>query len=284
MESRRLASMNLSVAANADMPCQHLAATMPAMDSTLLSHPPAGAPALEDCAVIELRDYTLYPGQRDVLIELFEREFIESQEALGMRVIGQFRDLDRPDHFVWLRGFADMAQRRRGLESFYGGPVWQAHRQVANATMVDSDDVRLLRYARPAWALASPRLQRPRVDDDEAFDALAGHGPAHAHGGLLLAICTLASAAGGGFARRFEREALPRLRDAGAMPVTAFETETATNDFPKLPVRTDAPVFAWMSRGDQAQALRSAVSSLDFMRAVPLQVMRLQPCTRSWLR
>ena len=41
-----------------------------------------------------------------------------------MRVIGTFTDLDRPDRFVWLRGFADMAARRAGLESFYGGPVW----------------------------------------------------------------------------------------------------------------------------------------------------------------
>ena len=60
----------------------------------------AAPPALEDCAVIELRDYLMQPNQRDVLIELFEREFIETQEALGMRVMGQFRDRDRPDHFV----------------------------------------------------------------------------------------------------------------------------------------------------------------------------------------
>ena len=114
------------------------------------------APALEDCTVIELRDYLMQPHQRDVLIELFEREFIETQEALGMRVIGHFRDLDRPDHFVWLRGFADMPARQRGLEGFYSGATWLAHRNAANATMIDSDDVRLLRCARPTWALTSP--------------------------------------------------------------------------------------------------------------------------------
>src|SRR3546814_4941010 len=66
--------------------------------------------------VVELRQYTLHPGQRDVLIELFEREFIESQEATGIRVIGQFRDLDDPDRFVWLRGFADLPARARALD------------------------------------------------------------------------------------------------------------------------------------------------------------------------
>ena len=52
------------------------------------------------CAVIELRQYTLKPGQRDVLIELFEREFVETQEAVGIQLVGTFRDLDRPDRFV----------------------------------------------------------------------------------------------------------------------------------------------------------------------------------------
>src|SRR5687767_14085568 len=62
------------------------------------------------CPVVELRQYTLHPGQRDVLIELFEREFVETQEAEGMRIVGQFRDLDNPDRFVWLRGFPDMPE------------------------------------------------------------------------------------------------------------------------------------------------------------------------------
>ena len=37
--------------------------------------------------VLELRQYTLRPGQREVLVELFDRELVESQEALGMRVL-----------------------------------------------------------------------------------------------------------------------------------------------------------------------------------------------------
>src|SRR5262245_40499614 len=89
------------------------------------------------CPVVELRQYTLRHGQRDVLIELFDREFVESQEAVGMEVIGQFRDLDRPERFVWMRGFPDMQRRRAALEAFYGGPIWKANAAAANATMVD---------------------------------------------------------------------------------------------------------------------------------------------------
>src|SRR5215470_12713383 len=78
------------------------------------------------CHILELRQYTLKPGARDTLIKLFDREFVETQEAEGMRVVGQFRDLDRPDRFVWLRGFPDMTVRARALDAFYHGPTWKA--------------------------------------------------------------------------------------------------------------------------------------------------------------
>ena len=110
--------------------------------------------------IVELRQYTLHPGQRDVLIDLFEAEFIESQEALGMKILGTFRDLDRPDRLVWIRGFQDMASRAAGLEAFYSGPVWKAHRNAANATMLDSGNVLLLHVARPGSGLA-PTDRRP---------------------------------------------------------------------------------------------------------------------------
>ena len=113
--------------------------------------------------VFELRQYTLHPGRRDTLIDLFEREFIETQEARGMRVLGQFRDLDDPDRFVWFRGFPDMDRRKEALTAFYSGPVWRTHRDAANATMIDSDDVLLLRLADPRHAAfpSPPHRDRP---------------------------------------------------------------------------------------------------------------------------
>ena len=70
------------------------------------------------CPVVELRQYTLHPGKRDVLIDLFDREFLETQEEVGMRIICQFRDLDHQDRFVWLRGFRDMTSRAGALNDF----------------------------------------------------------------------------------------------------------------------------------------------------------------------
>lgn len=113
--------------------------------------------------VFELRQYTLHPCRRDVLIDLFERAFIEPQESAGMRVLGSFRDLGDPDRFVWFRSFPDMPQRKEALTRFYGGPVWKAHRDEANATMIDSDNVLLLRLADPRFPFPS-RLDSTVLD------------------------------------------------------------------------------------------------------------------------
>ena len=94
--------------------------------------------------IFELRQYTLHPGRRDELIELFDRELVEPQEACGMVVLGQFRDLDDPDRFVWIRAFHDMPSRLRALTAFYDGPTWAEYGMQAASTMIDSSDARLL--------------------------------------------------------------------------------------------------------------------------------------------
>ena len=78
-----------------------------------------------------------------------------------MAIIGQFRDLDNPDSFVWLRGFADMEARKRALTGFYSGPVWLANRDAANATMLRFDNVLLLRPAGPDGGFALDVADRP---------------------------------------------------------------------------------------------------------------------------
>ncbi|MGW4060607.1 NIPSNAP family protein [Amycolatopsis sp. NPDC004747] len=128
-------------------------------------------------AVVELRRYTLHPGRRDELIELFEREFVEPQEAAGAHLFGLFRARAAPDEFVWLRGFRSMESRKAALEQFYFGPVWQEHRSAANATMIDSDNVLLLRPVRRGLAAPPPgagvhvTVSAPAPPPESAFAA-----------------------------------------------------------------------------------------------------------------
>jgi hypothetical protein len=198
----------------------------------------AAAAAEPASAVMELRQYTLHGGRRDELIELFDREFVESQEAVGARVIGQFRDLDDPDRFVWLRGFPDMEARRRSLEAFYGGPTWQAHRNAANATMLDSDNVLLFKPALGGGGFAiGPR--RP-----------------HPAGTVVMAsIHYLTDALAPDFAAFFAERTAPRLATEGAPVLASFVSETSPNTFPRLPVRTADRVFVWFVRFESAAAV-----------------------------
>lgn len=186
--------------------------------------------------IVELRQYTLHPGKRDILIDLFDRELVETQEAVGMEVIGQFRDADDADRLVWLRGFPDMTTRASSLQTFYGGPVWKTHREAANATMIDSDNVLLLHPARPGTGFSTDLRSRPPR-------GTSGSGP-----GLIIAtIYPLDASAGNAMIDYFERTIAPTLIDSGAAVLACFVTETSPNTFPGLPVREDENVFVWFA-------------------------------------
>jgi hypothetical protein len=197
--------------------------------------------------IVELRQYALHRGQRDVLIDLFDRELVETQEDVGMKVIGQFRELDDPDRFVWIRGFPDMESRAQSLAAFYGGPVWKAHSAAANATMIDSDNVLLLRPERDgsAFALDSERGSR---------------------GGFVLAVVMPLE--------------LASSFDDGGLPLGAFVTEESENTFPSLPVREGERVFVSFAGFTDRDGLdRAAARHAD--RAA--EVLRLEPTSRSLL-
>jgi hypothetical protein len=172
--------------------------------------------------IVELRRYTLRPGQRDVLIELFDREFVETQEATGMRILGQFRDLGDPDQFVWVRRFPDMAVRLSALTDFYTGPAWKAHAAAANATMIDVDNVLLLR---PAGLRGNFQVD-PAVRDTPASSL------------VVATIYDLPAPVDDALVGFFETTVIPLLEKAGATPLGLMQTEYAENDFPGLPVRT----------------------------------------------
>jgi quinol monooxygenase YgiN len=240
-----------------------------------------------DTAVLELRQYTLRPGRRDVLIDLFDRELVESQEALGMRLVGQFRDLDDPDRFVWMRGFRDMESRAAALTAFYGGPVWRAHRDAANATMIDWSDVLLLRPVDSRSGFAPPTSARPPAGEGVLPSSL-----------VTATIACLAAPVDGELRRLFERQARPALAAAGAPPLAWFESETAENTYAALPVRSGEHAFVWFASFADADRHRDHLERLARSRrwneAVlpelsarlrrPLEILRLQPTARSLLR
>jgi quinol monooxygenase YgiN len=240
-------------------------------------------PALAQAApatlpLVELRRYRTHPGRRDDLIALFEREFVESQEAVGMKIIATFREPAAPERFTWLRGFTDMAARGKGLNDFYYGPVWQAHRTEANDTLDDNDDVLLLREAAPGSGFAP--ASRPRA---------AVGAPAPAHGVVVAVVAYPKDPAA--FPARFETGIRPRLEATGGRVLARFVREHAVNNFPRLPVREADEVFVWFEGfRDQAawdasrQAVDRAAAAAGEGAARTADVLVLEPTARSELR
>lgn len=204
------------------------------------------------CPVVELRQYTLHAGKRDILIDLFDREFVESQEALGMTIIGQFRDLDRPDRFIWLRGFRDMTSRAKALADFYSGSVWKTHREVANSTIIDSDNVLLLRPAVPTSGFSLENTKRPPIGSDEVPASL-----------VVATIYYFQDPVAPDFINFFERTFGPAATALGATISAYFVTENSENTFPALPVRTGENVFVWFSTFKDSGAYENYLAALS---------------------
>lgn len=208
--------------------------------------------------VIELRRYRLVPGARERLIELFERELAAPQEALGMRVLAVFRDLDDPNSFVWLRGFPDMPARAQALHAFYTGPVWTAHREAANATMVNSDNVLLLR---PAGAGPELSAREPPGVVEQAGSV------------VIATTCFLAPRTDTAFAAFFANTVRPLLVQAGVKITAELVSEHSPNTFPRLPVREGETVFVWFSSFPDLSSYAAFVKELARSKSWTTEVL-----------
>lgn len=234
--------------------------------------------------VFELRRYRLVPGQRETLIDLFDREFVETQEASGMSVVGQFRDLGEPDHFVWFRGFPDMERRKQALTAFYTGPVWAEHGPAANATMLDSKDVLLLKPAAGQEAFAEAGVARPAPGGGDD-----GAGPL-----WLVAIHHLLPATPEAKAVALADAVAEAARALGVRTAASLVSEDAPNTFPRLPVREGESVVVTVLQPDEAsdpepltaalQMTGSALARFAMLLARPPEIARLMPTARSRLR
>lgn len=236
--------------------------------------------------VVELRQYKIVHGLREEFIPFFEKEFVETQDAVGMPLLGQFRDTNDADRFVWIRSFSDMADRKRALTDFYTGPVWQSHRARANPMLDDNDNVLLLRPARAGSGFGAP-APRP---------APGGGMPAASM--VIVNIHYLWKDPGEGFTSFFLDQMAPDLRAVGIPVLGAYVTQTSENTFPRLPVRQAEKVFVWFTRisdvGHYKAAMRRVIASRQWRASIApalasyeerqTQTLYLSPTPRSALR
>lgn len=173
--------------------------------------------------VLELRNYVTKPGQRDKFISYFETNFIDSQNALGGYILGQFRVQAADDNFFWMRGFNDMASRSRYLPEFYRGAFWKQHRSDANAMLINNDNVYLL---------------KPLSLSEDQPDTAVNSNEFGKRKGLVVIDYYVANTRLKELIEYFKSKYLPFLKGHD-VSTTSWVSELTENDFPGLPVFQD---------------------------------------------
>jgi hypothetical protein len=234
-------------------------------------------------SVLELRQYKIFAGKRDQMIGLFDSTFVESQEELGMRLLGQFRDLNDPNRFTWMREFPNMQMRGKALTDFYTGPIWKAHRGEANPLLEDNDNVLLLKPATAELAMKVPPASERAKPGDTSKAAST----------IVVTVYYLWKDPSEGFTQFFSEKLQPQLSAAGVPVLGGYITESTPNNFPALPVRQHEKVFVWFSRMQDAASyhqLRAKLEGGTVGRELKdyqersAQILWLAPTSRSLLR
>ena len=236
--------------------------------------------------VLEIRNYWLQPAMRDHFIEYFTANFIHTLGAEKMHVLGMFRLIGEPDHYVWLRGYADMPSRTESLFAFYDGPVWKKHRTLTNSMIVSSDDVHLI---------------RPLPDDP---DLTNGQTSASVAAALTNSIVSLAAdmvaidiyqAVSGQrqtLIDHFQTHIRPAYQAAGIQLRGCFVAEMGENTFPRHPALQNEHEFVVIAahanesigRQQRAQVAPLIDQFLTPLLSAPPETLLLTPTLHSPLR
>ena len=236
--------------------------------------------------VIEIRNYLLQPHMREHFIDYFEANFITTQEAVNMHVIGQFRLIGEPDHFVWLRGYSDMQTRGDGLHAFYDGPIWKKHRTLTNSMIIDSDNVHLLRPLP-----ANPDLTGGQTAATVAL-ALAESAVSLATDMIAIDFYQAASGQRQALIDQFQAQVVPAYHAAGIQLRGCFVAEMGKNTFPRHPAIQNEHEFVVITAYESETAgqtqrthLASAITqALGSFLTVSPESLLLSPTLRSPLR
>lgn len=88
--------------------------------------------------IYEIRHYVARPGRRDDLARYMDETVIPHMTSHGMSVVGSYRDLEKDDTYVWIRGFDDQEKRSTSLAAAYGAPAWIEQMRPAIEELMDS--------------------------------------------------------------------------------------------------------------------------------------------------
>ncbi|HEV7782187.1 MAG TPA: hypothetical protein VGO58_13025 [Chitinophagaceae bacterium] len=177
--------------------------------------------------VLELRNYLLKPNMTDEFSSYFNKHFVDPMTELGGHTLGQFKIAGMNDRFVWFRGFTDMSTRIKFLNDFYiESPVWREFGPGANAMIINSDNVHLLRPLNNGRNTTdqSEAVSSPVLQTDKGVTVID----------FYICNSTIHTAID-----LFNTSYLPFLKTLNMENISLWISEMSENDFPRLPVFQD---------------------------------------------
>lgn len=236
------------------------------------------------CDVLDVLRYSVPPSAHETLIALFDRAIDTGEDSRAPNEVALFRDIDRANAFVWLRGGMGSTDASQ-LDAYYRGPDWSALRAIADRAGIRVDSVHLLRPALHSHLVLG---ERPTRSATGGGIVVVTRYTFHRYAVLRVGPPNIEDF--------FRRRMVPRLFAAGARPIATFTThhQAGETPLPGLPVREPRVELIWFARYPDVTAYERAVATLErdpvwadlqgilneFL-AAPVQVWRLVPVGRS---
>lgn len=94
----------------------------PGVEPAVMPHQDQAAGAR---ATVEIRSYALRPGTGDAFHRIVVEEAVPMLQRWGVDVVAHGPSLHDPDAYYFVRAYADLDERARSHDAFYGSEEWR---------------------------------------------------------------------------------------------------------------------------------------------------------------
>jgi hypothetical protein len=95
--------------------------------------------------LFELRQYGIRPGKQAEWVKYMEEVIIPFQVSKGMVIAGSFTGEGDESVYVWIRRFADEAERERLYKAVYESDEWRNVIGPPVAELIDREQIKVTR-------------------------------------------------------------------------------------------------------------------------------------------
>ena len=186
----------------------------------------------------------------------FNKHFVKPMTELSGYTLGQFQIKGVNDRFVWLRGFTDMSIRVKFLNDFYINSLsWKEFGSGANAMMINSDNVYLLR---PLTKGKNAAEQSETINSNFL----------QTHKDITVIDFYICNSTLDKTIDLFNTSYLPFLKTLNIEDISLWVSEMTENDFPRLPVFQDKNLLVTISNYKNEKEYQAKQKEINAMSPI----------------